>query len=460
MQRIGCVLLFCATLAAAQEWPRFRGPNGSGVSDAAGLPTEFSPAKNVAWRTAVPFGRSSPVISGDRIFLTASDGDKLLTLCFDRKTGRQLWRRQIVRTRITSKLKANDPASPSPTVDGKAVYAFFADFGLVSYDLRGKERWRMPVGPFDTFYGLGTSPVVAGDTLLLVCDTREQAFLIAVDANSGRARWRVERSEIHGEGYTSPTLFGDQVVIVGPHRVDAYALASGEHLWWLRGIASFPIPSPLVNHDALVISTYGSDGPPGPTYDELLKKLDKNGDGRISEEEAKPDPEFGEYFGGLDRNKDGFLDRAEWDEIQKDSLGDYGLIEVRPEGRGDLTAQGYVWREKKNYSTMVTPVIYKDVLYLVKAGGIIVSLDPQTGQTFKVERAKDALDEHFASPVAADGKVYFLNSAGKVIVLKAAPQWEVLAVNDLGEECSATPAIADGKIYVRTKSMLYAFQRR
>src|SRR5580704_15072375 len=104
MRRIGCLLLFCVTAATAQEWPRFRGPNGSGVSDAAGLPVEFSPAKNVVWKTAVPFGRSSPVVSGDRIFVTASEGDKLLTLCFDSKTGRQLWRRQIVRKRVTSTL--------------------------------------------------------------------------------------------------------------------------------------------------------------------------------------------------------------------------------------------------------------------------------------------------------------------------------------------------------------------
>ncbi len=428
------------------------------MSDSASLPVEFSPAKNVAWKTAVPFGRSSPVTSGERIFLTASEGDKLLTLCFDRKTGRELWRRQIVRRRVTSTLKANDPASPSPTADSKAVYAFFADFGLVSYDFKGKERWRVPLGPFDTFYGLGASPVLAGDTLLLVCDTRDKAFLLAVDAQSGRPRWRIERSEIHGEGYTSPAIFGDQVVILGPHRVDAYALANGEHLWWLRGVASFPIPSPLVNKDELIISTYGSDGPAGPTFDALLKKLDKNGDGRISEEEAKPDPEFGDYFGGLDRNKDGFLDRAEWEEIMKDAQGDYGLIAIHPQGRGDLTANGYLWREKKHAPNMSTPVLYKDVLYLVKAGGILASLDPQTGQTFKVERAKEALDEHSASPVAGDGKVYFLNAAGKVIVLKAAPQWEVLAVNDLREECNATPAIADGKIYIRTKTTLYAFQ--
>jgi outer membrane protein assembly factor BamB len=459
MQRIGCVFLFCVTLATAQEWPRFRGPNGSGVSDSTGLPVEFSPAKNVAWKIAVPFARSSPVISGERIFLTASEGDKLLTLCYDRKTGRLLWRREIVRTRITSKLKENDPASPSPTVDRTAVYAFFADFGLVSYDFSGKERWRLPLGPFDTFYGLGTSPAVSGDTLFLVCDTRDKAFLIAVDTNSGRARWRVERPEIHSEGYTSPAIFGDQVVIVGPHHVDAYAVSNGERIWWLRGIASFPIPSPLVNQDELIVSTFGDDGP-APSFDDLLKKLDKNGDGRISEEEAKPDPDFGPYFGGLDRNKDGFLDRAEWDNIQKDSQGDYGLIAIHPQGRGDLTAKGYVWRETKQYSNTSTPVLYQGVLYLVKGGGVLASLDPQTGKTFKVERAKEALDEESASPVAADGKVYFLNQAGKVIVLKAAPQWEVLGVNDLGEECYATPAIADGRIYVRTKSTLYAFQAK
>jgi outer membrane protein assembly factor BamB len=458
---MGCALFLLSTLAAAQQWPRFRGPNGSGVSDSTGLPAEFGPFKNLAWKSTVSFGRSSPIISGDRIFLTASDGDKLLTLALDRKTGRELWRRQIVRTRVTSKLKANDPASPSPTADSKAVYAFFADFGLVSYDFNGKERWRMPLGPFDTFYGLGASPVLAGDQLLLVCDTREKSFLLAVDTASGRTRWRVERTENHGEGYTSPTVFGDQVVILGPHRVDSYALANGEHLWWQRGMASFPIPSPQVHKDTLIITTFGNDGSEAaPSFNDMLKKLDKDGDGRISEAEAKADADIGEFFGGLDRNKDGYLDRAEWDEIQKDSQGDYGLIAIRPQGRGDLSSNGYLWRESKHFPNMSTPVVYQGILYFVKAGGILASLDPQTGKTLKVERAKEALDEHFASPVAADGKVYFLNVAGKVIVLKAGAQWEILAVNDLAEESYATPAIAEGRIYVRTKSALYAFQNR
>jgi len=196
-------VLLAQGVCAAEGWPRFRGPNGSGVSENTGLPAEFGPAKNLLWKTAVPSSRSSPVMAGDRIFPTAAEGEKLLTLCLEISTGRLRWRREIVRPRATPIYKTNDAASPSPVTDGNNVYVFFPDLGLVSFGPDGGERWRLPLGPFQTFYGLGASPILAGDTLLLICDTRTKAFLIAVVAASGRVRWRVERSEIVLEGYSS-----------------------------------------------------------------------------------------------------------------------------------------------------------------------------------------------------------------------------------------------------------------
>ena len=154
------------------EWPQFRGPNGTGVAEGFALPAEFSAAKNVVWKTPVPFARSSPVVTADRVFLTATEGDKLSTFALDRKTGKVLWRRDVVRARHMPIYKANDGASPSPVSDGKNVFVFFAELGLISYGPDGKERWRVPLGPFNSFYGMGGSPVLAGNTLVMVCDQR------------------------------------------------------------------------------------------------------------------------------------------------------------------------------------------------------------------------------------------------------------------------------------------------
>src|SRR5262245_35708603 len=146
---------------AVDDWPRFRGPNGTGIQDTASLPQELSATKNVVWKTSLPPGYSSPVVSGDRIFLTAFEGEKLLTIALDRASGKELWRRESPRDRHEKLDQRNGPASPTPVADGRNVYVFFADYGLVSYAFDDKERWRPPLGPFDNVYGMGSSPVLA-----------------------------------------------------------------------------------------------------------------------------------------------------------------------------------------------------------------------------------------------------------------------------------------------------------
>ena len=459
---IGTAVLAVSAIAAAEDWPRFRGPNGSGISDSTGLPVEFGPKKNLLWKTAVPFSRSSPVIAGDRVFLTAAEGGKLITLCLDRASGRIQWRREIAPPRVAPVFKLNDSASPTPASDGKNVYAFFPDLGLVSFGPDGNERWRVPLGPFDTFYGLSASPILVGDIVLLLCDARTKPFLIAVDAATGKTRWRVERTDTHYEGYASPAIYQPesgpaQVIVLGAHRIDAYEVATGERVWWVRGLGYFPIGSPVLGKGVVVISTYGSDTPAGPAFDELLKKFDANHDGRLSPDEVRSDKDMSESFGAMDYNSDGFILREEWDKMRNGAVGKYGLLGVRLGGRGDVTETAIAWNEKKNYPSVASSLIYKDVLYAVRSGGIVAALDPLTGESLKVDRVKDAMEEYWASPVAADGKVMLVNEPGKVTVLKAGAKWEVLAVNALEDDCYATPAIAGGRIYVRTRGALWCF---
>jgi len=455
------VLLALGSLVSAEDWPRFRGPQGSGVSDSTGLPTVFGPKSNLAWRVQVPTGRSSPIVVGGRVYLTALEGDRLVTLALDRATGASVWRREIPRPHAPKIYVGNDTATPTPASDGQSLYVFFPDLGLVSFDAAGGERWRLPLGPFHSFYGLSASPVVHGDTVLLVCDQPKGSFALGVDKDTGRVRWRAERAQAR-EGFSTPTVYAPkqeppQLIATGAYRVDAYDVETGRNVWWAGRQAVFPISSPVLAGDTLIAVSIGGETPEFPPFDAMLKKLDTNGDSRLTEEEWNRDADYNDHFGWADADGDGFLLRAEWDDKLKESVApEHGVVGVAIGGAGDQTG-AIRWRYKKSYSGLTTPLVYRGVLYLVKEGGIVTTLDPATGAVLKTGRAEGAIDPYYASPVAADGKVFLASHSGKVAVLRAGPQWELLAVNDLDETTLATPAIADGRLYVRTEKALYCF---
>jgi len=444
----------------SNEWPQFRGPNGTGVAEGFALPAEFSSTKNLVWKVPVPFARSSPVVTADRVFMTASEGDKLITLALDRKTGKILWRREVVRARQMTMYKANDSASPSPVSDGKNVFAFFGELGLISYGPDGKERWRLPLGPFNSFYGMGGSPVLAGNTLVMVCDHRTDSFIVAVDTRDGKVLWRKSRQNF--EGYSTPTIYKPkdgpaQVIVLGSPSVDAYSLDNGERLWWVAKVGSYPKGVPVLGTDMVYVLAEGGDAPFFPPFDETLKQHDTNKDQRVEREEMKSNKEGVEHFGWLDANNDGYVDRAEYEFVRNSTVVGHGLTAVRLGGQGDLTSSNVVWRLQKSYPNIPAPLIYQGVMYLMKEGGIVTTLDPANGQVLKQGRTPNALEEYYASPVAADGKVFVVSASGKVTVLKAGAQWEILASNDLGEEVWATPAIAGSNLYIRTRTALYSF---
>ena len=441
------------------EWLQFRGPNGNGVAEGFALPAEFSATKNLVWKIPVPFARSSPVVTADRVFLTASEGDKLITLALDRKTGKLLWRRDVVRARHMPIYRANDAASPTPASDGKNVYAFFGELGLISYGPDGKERWRMPLGPFNSFYGMGGSPVLTGNTLVMVCDHRENSFIVAVDTRDGKLLWKQNRTNY--EAYSTPAIYKPkdgpaQVIVLGSNTVDAYSLDKGDRLWWVAKIGSYPKGVPVLGTDMVYVMADGGDDPFLPPFEESLK-ADTNKDERLQREEVKANAEAYDHFGWLDSNNDGAIDRAEYDFVRNSTASGHGVTAIRLAGQGDVTSSNVVWRVKKAYPSIPSPLIYRGVMYLMKEGGIVSTLDPTSGQVLKQGRTPEALEDYYASPVAADGKIFLVSASGKVTVLKADGQWEILATNDLGEEVWATPAIAGGNLYIRTRNALYSF---
>ena len=466
MNHLGTLgILLSLSLAGGQadaQWTRFRGPNGSGVDSGTGYPVEFSPSKNVAWKASVPYGQSSPIVVRGRVFVTASVGDKLITICMDSRTGRELWRREIRNDHPQKTFRANDPASPTPAADDTGVFVFFPDFGLVAYTLDGKERWRCPLGPYRNFYGMATSPIVVGDLVILVYDQQAGSFIIALDRTTGAKRWRTERA---GEtiGWATPVVFRPEnrpaeLVVLGSTSLASYQLATGERHWWRSIATSGGVGTPLARGASILVATLGATEPGMPQFDSVLAKYDKDQDGRLSLQEFRGDPDFGEHFGWLDDNHDGFVDRKEWDLARGLGVGEFGAVAFQPgDAQGKLADSAVHWRFDKNLPFIPAPLIYQDVFYMVKTGGIVTSLNAETGKLLKQGRARDALGEYYASPVAADGKVFLASEEGKMSVLKAGAEWDVLGVNDLGEEIHATPALSDGRIYVRTRTSLYCF---
>ena len=464
MTRAVVFLCLSATLWAAPagaQWGQFRGPNGTGVAETGGYPSELSPASGARWKAEVPYGQSSPVVAGGRVYVTAADGNQLVTFSFDARTGAQIWRKEVSRATTHKIYRLNDPASPTPVADEQGVVAFFPDFGVVAYAADGTERWRHPLGPFRNFYGMAASPIAVADMVVLVCDQQAGSFLLALDRASGAVKWKTDRPG-RTVGWATPMVFRPpggppQLVVLGTTHVDGYDLATGTPRWWMRIASNGSLGTPVSLGDTLLVSTLAAAEPWIPEFGATLEKYDRDKDGRVSSAEFKTD-DFAEHFGWLDDDGDGFVDRREWDFARDTGVGEFGVLALRPDqARGQLAPTAIRWRFQKNLPFVPAPLVYQDVIYLVRDGGIITTVDPATGRLLKEGRSKEALGEYYASPVAADGKVYLASTEGKVTVLKAGAQWEVLAVTDLAEEIHATPALGGGRVYVRTRGALYCF---
>ncbi len=467
------------TTVVAEDWPQFRGPNGSGVSASTGLPVEFGPGKNVIWKTALPPGHSSPVLTKNRIFVTAhtkeKENYKLLVICLDRQTGKLLWQREVRRAGVGRLQNVNGPASPTPVTDGSNVYVFFQEFGLVSFDGAGKERWRLPLGPFNMFYGFGASPILVDDKVILPVDQDSpSSYLVAVDKNSGRVRWKVDRPVVIS-GYSTPIIYQPkqgpkQIVIPESFQLSAYSVADGKRVWWVRGLACEM--KSIASHDGeyLYINGWGfPQNQPGEQvgtipFDEALPRYDKNSDQQIAKSEVSGAEKMdkmlkmlNEAFEAFDMDRDEKLNAKDWEVFRAMMASENGLLAIKLGGQGDQTSTAIRWRYNKPVPQVPSTLLYKGVLYLINDSGILLSFDRATGQVIKQGRLHGAIDKYFSSPVAADDKVFLIGQGGQVSVLRAAGDWQVLGVNELDDEVFATPAIADGQIYIRTRSAMYCF---
>lgn len=463
------VLLACsAAVFQGAEWSRFRGPNGTGVVESAALPDSFGPDRNLAWRTPLPNGYSSPVLSDSRIYLTGWEGLKLFTYCIDRKDGKILWQAEAPNQLAKEHKNVNTPVSPTPVTDGANVYVFFEASGLISYDAEGRERWRHAMGPFSFPYGAGSSPVLAGDILLILVDQDVKSYLLAMDRNSGKELWKAARPHAT-HGFSTPVVYQPkngpaEVIVSGAYELDGYDLKTGKKLWWVTGMAWQAKSVPVVHGDTLYVHSWMASlselGHKEVTmnWSQALAAHDKDQDGKISKEES-PDPSLVKIWFLYDLDNDGFLGEVDWQYLLARSGARNGLYAIRLGGRGDVTKSAVIWTYDKGLPNIPSPLLYKDVLYVLREGGILTSFSPEDGAVLKQARIEGAVDAYFASPVAADGKIITASKEGKVAVIRAGAQWKTGSVHDFEEEIWATPAIGRNQLFIRTSKALYCFQQ-
>ncbi len=453
-------------LLAVAVWPAFRGSNGAGVDlTSKGLPVEIGPGRHVVWKTALPAGSSSPVLTQDRVYVSASETGKLLTIALDRASGRVVWRRELEPARSEARHNLNSAAAATPVTDGVNVYSFFADFGLAAYGPDGNELWRLPLGPFSNLHGMGASPVLAGDRLILLCDQDVGAYIMALDKRTGKRLWRTGRpSVVHG--YATPTLLGDdQIVVPGSYLLMSYSLKTGAEVWSVRGLTWQIKNSAVAGADGTIYVTGWAPGAdegqsrPLPPFETAAAEIDLNKNGRFEAAELNPSRyKHSGSWRAIDLDEDGALDRREWGFYRGRREARNVTMAVRPGNAwGDLTGTHVLWRNEKFVPQVSSPLLYQGVLYLIKDGGILTSLDPKTGAMHKTARIPGAIDAYYSSPVAADGKLYIASEKGKLSVIKAGAEWETLHVADFDEGIYATPAIDGGRIYLRTAGALYCF---
>ena len=454
--------------AGAAAWNRFRGPNGTGLASGT-YPEEIGPDEGVLWVREFPEGHSSPVLDAQQVYLTGLEGEALFTYALARDSGETRWKYPVPRPRRTKFHPKNHPAAASCAADGSVVVAFFDEFGLVAYEPDGRERWRLALGPFDNVYGMGASPILVGDLVVLACDQSTHSFVLAVSKADGKERWRVERPSAIS-GHSTPVVRAagarEEVILPGSFLLDAYDAASGERVWWVGGLPAEMKSVPVLLGDTLWIHGYAMPfNDPGnqisvPIFADARKAMDADGDGKIATAELA-DERLREVFLYFDLVPDGALDEPEWEMLRLSLAAANAALAVRVGGTGDRSAEAVLWHQHKGIPQLPSPLVQDGLYYmLADQGGLVTVFDAASGEQLAKDRLLQGLDAYYASPVAGDGKVYVLSESGMLNVLESGKDLEVLHSANFAEPCYATPALEDGRLWLRTHGHLYCFGAR
>jgi outer membrane protein assembly factor BamB len=386
----------------AKYWPRWRGPSGQGLVTGTGYPDSWSATQNVLWKTPVPgSGNSSPIVWGDRIYLTtAYDGGRRMSmLAFRRSDGAKLWETFAPEGRSASSHPKNGHASATPSTDGQRIYVSLGARGLVAVDMQGKVAWHQDLGPINNYWGPAGSALLYKDRVILYQDHQGDAFIAAFEAATGKQLWRTTRSARVGWGTPVAIRVAgrDEIIVNSQNRVYGYHPDTGKELWSCGGPTVEVIPTPVVGHGLV----FCSSGRAGPT------------------------------------------------------------LAIRPGGTGDVTSSHVAWSTPRGSPFVPSPLLHGQYLYMVNdMQSVATCFEATSGNTMWQERLGVAKREGFSgSPVVVDDKVFFTNDEGETFVLRAGPKFELLHVNNIGEETLASPALVDGRWFIRTGEHLIAIGR-
>ena len=449
-----------ACQAVADDWSRFRGPNGSGITTATNMVEEFGADKNLIWQVSANPGTSSPIVVSGKLFYTSHKDDVRTLHCLDAENGAELWTKNVTKQRDEVATPPNDPATPTPACDGKRVVAFFPDYGLVAFALDGEPMWTKEYPASESMHGLASSPVIVEDKVIHQVDQLKDSFLVAYHADSGEVIWKVPRVSGVTGGYSTPAVYRPsdeqtQLIVSSPMELAAFRADTGEKVWWVTGKSNAPISSPVVLKDRIYYCEPVGD----PIPFSMVSSADKDKDGKLTIEEVSNQEAVKRLLQRIDSsgNNDSAVDEAEWDATFGAFEGRGGLVAVDPSGVGDVTSTHVEWTSTKSLPHIPCALVEGDFLYLVQDGGIVTTYNRSSGESAKRARLKSATGKYYASPIAADGKVFLANTKGAITVLAAGGEWEVLATNQLGEGCFATPAIWNDRLIVRTEKSIFCF---
>jgi outer membrane protein assembly factor BamB len=427
------ILIASFSLAHAENWPGWRGPEGLGVSNEKGIPVTWDMSKNVKWKVDVPgLGHSSPIVWGNRIFVTTAvssdpkedywekgfprserkpDSAEISwkVFCFDRDTGKLLWEQTAIRTKpLNARHTKNSYASQSPVTDGTYVIAFFGDQGMYCYDINGKLLWNKDLGKFTmrNNWGMGSSPVLYKDLVIQTCDQEPGgSFILALDKKTGNTVWRTDRDE--ASSWSTPYLFDKgarpELIVNATRAIRSYDPATGKLLWECRGPAtSITTPTPTFSNGLIIVSS------------------------GFLIEEVRPMTAF-----------------------RPGANGDITLKQ------GETSSKDIAWRQLMAAPYIPSPIAYGDYVFVVLDQGFIACYDAKTGKEIYGKTRIDTGASFSSSPVGIEGKLFVMSEDGDVYVINAGPKYELLAKNSIGEAVMASPAVSQGKMFVRALKHLY-----
>jgi outer membrane protein assembly factor BamB len=408
------VIVFLLSVARAENWPQWRGPNLNGVSSEKNLPAKWTAEENVAWKLPMPgWSGSTPVIWRDRVFLNVADADSLYLWCVDKTKGTVVWKKLLGTGNV--KMRKQNMSSPSPVTDGKYVYVMTGTGMLKGFDFNGNEMWVRDIqkdyGEFGLNWGYASSPLLFENSLYVQVlhgmKTDDPSYLLRIDTKNGKTLWKVERPtnaiRESPDAYSTPALLrvgkNIEIVITGGDCVTGHDPATGKELWRANGLNPDNNPSyrivasPVIFNDIIYAPT-----------------------------RVRP------------------------------------LLALKAGGRGDISSSHVLW-STANGPDVPTPVTDGKYFYVVNDRGIMWCLDAKTGaEIYAQQRIKPGT--YSGSPVLADGKIYVTNEDGLTTVVKAGPAFEVLAENALNDYCLSSPAISDGQIFIRTAQNLYCIGKK